>query len=345
MSFKLLTTLLAVIYGIFGAYAKPLCSDSLEMAGGGMPNNTLPAVISEEAKDEIQIAQFIKNLQVAFLKEGLANITKWDISGYGNNTVEIVNTIAAVRRFFAVKMHANISQQETVHLESFKALLDNYGSPVIPLCNYSFPVSSTEEFFELAHFLGSAGIGSTIGLSERLAVTDPALIRLFSSILAVESRHDAFFRSIQGRAPSAAPFDTGGNRLWTFNGALAFVAPGSCPYQLPVPITPRVASKRSAPTSLLENINATSVGSWDFGWDPAQHAFVVNERKELMVGWVNQVNAPVYTLMNVTEMGKGTAEVPQGLTGIVYAVVTVEEYNHVNDLALGAIAGPAVISI
>jgi len=48
-----------------------------------------------------------------------------------------------------------------------------------------------------------------ISLTDRLAVIDPKLINAISSILAVESRHDTFFRHINGKVPNPAPFDTG----------------------------------------------------------------------------------------------------------------------------------------
>jgi hypothetical protein len=100
-------------------------------------------------------------------------------------------------------------QQEEVHLSSLFNLLNSYNTTPIPPCNYSFPVESTKRFFELADVITSVGIGATIGLTERLAVTDPVLVRTVSSILTVESRHDAFFRSIRGEVPNPAPFDTG----------------------------------------------------------------------------------------------------------------------------------------
>ena len=80
---------------------------------------------------------------------------------------------------------------------------------MISPCNYSFLINSTQGFFKLAHLITSVGIGATIGLAERLAVTDPLLVRSVSSILTIKSRHDTFFRYIQGEVPNPALFDTG----------------------------------------------------------------------------------------------------------------------------------------
>jgi hypothetical protein len=112
---------------------------------------------------------------------------------------------------------------------------------LIPPCNYSFPINSTKGFFELANIITSVGIGATIGLAEHLAVTDPLLIKSISSILTVESRHDAFFHHIEGEVPNPTPFDTGISDIWAYNLALSFVLPGSCPVEVPLPILPTLS--------------------------------------------------------------------------------------------------------
>ena len=77
-----------------------------------------------------------------------------------------------------------------------------------------------------------------IGLSKRLAITDPLLIQSVSSTLTVESRHDAFFRHLEGEAPNPAPFDTAISDVWAYNLALSFTVPGSCGTEIPLPILP-----------------------------------------------------------------------------------------------------------
>jgi hypothetical protein len=50
--------------------------------------------------------------------------------------------------------------------------------------------------------------------------------------------------------------------------------------------------------------------------------FVIEAGKELLVGWVNQLNALVYTLLNIMAKGKGIAAVLLGMNGVVFVVVT-----------------------
>ena len=38
--------------------------------------------------------------------------------------------------------------------------------------------------------------------------------------------------------------------------------------------------------------------------------FVAEAGKQLLIGWVNQLNVPVYTPLNITARGRGTVCVP-----------------------------------
>jgi len=71
------------------------------------------------------------------------------------------------------------------------------------------------------------GIGATIRLAERLAVIDPLLIKLILSKLTVESRHDVFFWSIEGKVVNPLLFDTGISNIWAYNLAISFIVPGN----------------------------------------------------------------------------------------------------------------------
>jgi hypothetical protein len=211
-----------------------------------------------------------------------------------------------------------------------------------------------KEFFQVADLIGSVGISATIGLSQRLALSDPSVARLISSILSVESRHDAFFRDVQGREPNPGPFDTGISAIWAYNIALSFIVPGSCPVQLPIPVLPglTVAQVTMDQATLVPYANSTSNASStsgdtlkEFTWNPTEVSFVVEGDKQLLAGWVNQVNKPVYTPITMTARGKGTAKMPQGMSGITFVALTTEQFTDVDDFAQGTIAGPAVVVV
>jgi hypothetical protein len=77
--------------------AAPLCPETIDMAGGGLPNTTLPSVVSKGGIREIQLAQFLENLEVDFFTTGFMNLTDWGTAGYSEDSVEVVGKIAAVR--------------------------------------------------------------------------------------------------------------------------------------------------------------------------------------------------------------------------------------------------------
>ena len=203
-------------------------------------------------------------------------------------------------------------------------------------------MNSTEEFFELAHIIESVGIGAIIGITERIAFADPPFERIVSSVLTVEARHDAFFRQVAGAVPNPSPFDTGISGLWAYNLALSFIVPGSCPVDLPLPILPKLTVSQPYYASPNASTNSSLV---EFTWDPTQTSFVVEAGKQLLIGWVNQLNAPIYTCLNVTASGKGTTEIPSGISGVAFAAITVQEFDNVSDLELATLAGPAVVPL
>ncbi|KKY22686.1 putative sexual development protein [Phaeomoniella chlamydospora] len=312
------------------------CSETVAIAGGGPPDSEIPAVLSTNAAKELQLALFLENLEVSFFNMGLTNFTESNANGYPNDTLQVVKKVAA---------------QEVVHVESLINLLDDYGIPTIPPCNYSFSVNSTKTFLDLAHMIGSVGIGATIGLTERLAATDPLLVKTLSSILTVESRHDAFFRSVNGEVPNPTPFDTGISGLWAYNLALSFVVSGSCPVELPLPILPGLTVTQPTSVSYTKRSEAPyanitqSPPQLEFTWDPSQAPFAAESGKQLLIGWVNQLNVPVYTPVNTTATGKGTTYIPRGMNGVAFAVLTSQVFENVNDLAFGTIAGPAFVAL
>jgi Ferritin-like domain len=132
------------------------------------------------------------------------------------------------------------SQQKEVHLQTLVNLLTINNATPSPPCSYSFLINSTKDFFELAYVITSAGIGATIRVAECLAVTDPLFIRSVSSMLAIESRHDAFFRQTLDKVLNPAAFDTRLSDIWAYNLALTFVIPESCLVKVVAPTLPRL---------------------------------------------------------------------------------------------------------
>lgn len=176
-----------------------------------------------------------------------------------------------------------------------------------------------------------------LSLAESLASSDPKLVAGIASIAATEARHDAFFNVANGQLPSLAPFDTPISSTWAYNLALEFIVQASCPLELPIPILPTLTTKANL------RGNQTHL---EFSWDPTQKPVIQENGKNLFIGWINQLDSPVYTSLNSTGNGKGTAAVPSGLKGVVYTALTTQNtLLTVDDLTEATLAGPAAIIV
>jgi hypothetical protein len=78
------------------AAAAPVCSDTINTAGGGPPNSGEPILISANAVKEFQLALFFENLESSYFQTGLQNVSHWGTNGHPNDTLEILSKIAAV---------------------------------------------------------------------------------------------------------------------------------------------------------------------------------------------------------------------------------------------------------
>ena len=68
-------------------------------------------------------------------------------------------------------------------------------------------------------------------------------------------------------------------------------------------------------------------------------------RTQLCDDAADQLDAPIYTPLNITVPGKGIVNVPDGVDGIAFAGVTVQQPSNINDLALATLAGPVVVPV
>ena len=88
--------------------AAPLCNNTINVAGGSLPDIGMPPSISASAVKDFQLALFLENLEVSFFQAGLANITKWGAYGYPNDTIEVVTKVAAVSALAPKSANTNL---------------------------------------------------------------------------------------------------------------------------------------------------------------------------------------------------------------------------------------------
>lgn len=295
-----------------------------DVAGGAPPNGPPPANISAAAVADFQGVNFLENLEAAFFAEGLQNLTHlWDKNG---DLKVAINVVA--------KVHA----QELIHIQTAENILNHFKKPTFTPCKYDFPVSNAAEFFALANIITSAGIGAVINVASGLALTDPTLVPGPASILAVEARHDAFFRVASvSNIPNPAAFDTRISAAYALNLASAFIVKGSCAAQPSFPILPPLSAEVKTKTT-------GSSGPITFTFDKSQLK-QSDLAKTLYIGWVNQASVVNYQAATVSD-GKVTTTIPSGMAGLAFAALTAQNTaKDVNSLTAATLAGPAPVQI
>ena len=307
-------------------YALPFKGQNVTtIAGGAPPNGSLPPNISNAAIQDFQNVNFLENLESAFFEQGLQNLTNfWNDDHKLDVAIEIV---------------AKAQAQEVVHVQTATNILNHFKKPTFTPCKYMFPVANSEEFFELANVITSVGIGAVINVASGLALTDPMLVPGPASILAIEARHDAFFR-VQGGVsyiPNPAPFDTRISAAYALNLAMPFIVEGSCASMPNFPAIPAL-------TAMVTSKTTGSSGPINFSID-ASEIKKEDLAKTLYIGWVNQANVVNYVPATVSG-GQVTSTIPSGMAGLAFAALTAQkDAMDVNSLTSATLAGPAPVQI
>jgi len=300
--------------------------DIAAVAGGNTPNTAPPTGISDAATADFQAVNFLENLESAFFAAGIKNLTAWNKDGYLDEAIKVVTAVHA---------------QELIHVETAEAILKANNKATFSPCQYTFPVTTAAEFLNLASIITTVGIGGVINIVSGLALSDPKLVQGPASILAIESRHDAFFRQqiSKNLLPNPAPFDTRLSARYALNLAAPFLVKDSCkakPAFKPLP-------------GLKAEVKGATAGTkgpitFTFGADVAKADY---EGKTMYIGWVNQANKVAYTAATVTE-GKVESTIAETavMGGIAFAALTGQNQAvDVNALTDVTVAGPAPVRI
>ena len=293
------------------------------IAGGGPPNGTAPLNISTSAIADFSAVNFLENMESAFFLEGLQNLTKWNHNHRHDHAIEVVS-----------RVHA----QELIHVQTAEGILKANNALTFAPCKYTFPVSNATEFFALANVITSVGIGAVIDVVSGLALTDPKIVQGPASILAIEARHDAFFRHRSvSDIPNPAPFDTRISAAYALNLASPFIIKGSC-VAPSFPVIPALKAEVAGKTTgsngtITFSFDTTAVSKEDLS-------------KKLYIGWVNQANVVNYQSATVDGEGVVKSTIPEGMAGMAFAALTGQNTaEDVNSLTSVTIAGPAPVQI
>jgi hypothetical protein len=196
-----------------------------ERAHGTLPNSSPPppSTISPEGITNLQLVQFNENIESAFFRSLLSNVTS-NVPGF-----EIKDT---EQRDFVIDVLTAVLAQEELHtIYAESGLESQKQQPILP-CKYMFPTTSFDDAIVLAATFTDVALGTLQDIIEIFADNnDNVNTRGIASVIGQEGEQEGFYRLLQnkGLLPNAAPFLTTSTRDFAFSILQTFVVPGSCP--------------------------------------------------------------------------------------------------------------------
>lgn len=213
-------------------------------------------------------------------------------------------------------------------------------------CQYNFPVDNFADAITLAQTFTDIVLGVLPGAQSQFAADggdEAGLIPIVGSIIGQEGEQNGWYRVLQHKVPSAAPFLTGGAPQFAFSALNMFIAPGSCKDIAALnltafpPLTVESTPKASN-SSLLFSVNST----------------VLAQNQSLSVAYISGQNLPVVVPVTGMATEQATtfffADFPfdegfaRGLT-LGALVPSGGTLNSSAAVANATIAGPAIIEI
>ena len=191
-------------------------SDVNNAAHGTLSNATGKPTFSTNDLTNFQLVAFNEFFEVAFFTSLLTNITTgvpgFEIPAHLNATY-ILDTLIAVQA------------QEELH-----AINANTKLPVpLKTCEYKFPTKDFNGAIALAATFTDVVLGTLQDIATIFAGDNAGVVRGVAATIGQEGEQNGFYRSLQGKIPSAQPFLTASARDFAFSALNQnFVVPGSC---------------------------------------------------------------------------------------------------------------------
>lgn len=191
-------------------------SDVNNAAHGTISNATGKVTFSANDLTNFQLVAFNEFFEVAFFTSLLTNITTgvsdFEIPAHLNATY-ILDTLIAVQA------------QEELH-----AINANTKLPVpLKTCQYKFPTKDFNSAIALAATFTDVVLGTLQDIATIFAGDNAGVVRGIAATIGQEGEQNGFYRSLQGKIPSAQPFLTASARDFAFSALNQnFVVPGSC---------------------------------------------------------------------------------------------------------------------
>jgi len=194
-----------------------------EQAGGTLSDAPPPPFPGQDGITNLQLIAFNELFEVAFFTDLIHNITH-HVSNY---EVENFN----LDRDYVLEALKAIQKQEMLHEQNANTALAHFNvTPVIQPCEYIFPVEDFGSAIALAATFTDLVMGTLQDVQQIFAgLNDTGLVRGIGSVIGNEGEQEGFFRILQKKNPSSAPFLTTSTRDFAFTALQSFVVNGSCP--------------------------------------------------------------------------------------------------------------------
>jgi hypothetical protein len=320
-------------------------------AHGSLSNGKPPPKVDPDTLTSLRFVAFNELFEVAFFTSLLNNIT---------NVVQNYEVHDDELRTNLIKVFTAIQAQEELHALNANNALKNFGAEPIQPCKYDFSVVHLEDAIAVAKTFTDLVMGTLQDVAQNMAIKgDPGLIRGVLSSLGQEGEQNGFFRSFQGRIPSALPFLTTSTREIAFSAVNQFfVVPGSCPNAntIALPVFPPLAISTQDTLDLALNPRPRNLGySFDLPEGGAKPEWKA-DWSGLKLAYINMQNVPrAMDLLDVhVEYNKVHFNVlfpfDQGTFGnsMTIALIVSADANFTNAVTLmkaPTIIGPALIQV
>jgi len=256
--------------------------------------------------DILQYALTLEHLENAFYSGALAQFDEAAFEDAGFD-------------FWVRARFAEISEHEAAHVAFLSGAL---GSTATKPCEYNFPYTDVQSFAALSATLEGVGVSAYLGAAQ--FIKDPAYLTAAAAVLTTESRHQAWVNSaVNHKNPWSGALDTPLDLSDVYSLAVAFIKPGSCPSTNPT--FPGVKAFPALGFTADDGLHEGAKVHLTFA-APAS-------KGDLHVAFFTglaTIYAPVHD---------NTIEIPKGLAGTAYAVLTTSSSAVSDDNTL---AGPAI---
>ncbi|SCZ99458.1 BZ3500_MvSof-1268-A1-R1_Chr3-1g06020 [Microbotryum saponariae] len=217
-----------------------------------------------------------------------------------------------------------IAIQEKDHVEFLAGAL---GSAGVSQCKYDFKVAFTNvyTFVSTARILESVGTAAYLGAAPD--ISSKAYLAAAGSILTIEARHTAILNTFSGDSGFPVAFETSLDYAQVYSLAAGFIKPNTC-------------GKNGALPSSIQRFPSLSIENTPRAGHTTEVQFNYRGDKEtgFYAAFLNG-GATIIKPVKHGKDGKDRVDIPKGLEGITYIVITTSSKTLSDS---NTVAGPAI---